>query len=160
LLSMGGLCGLVASKHASVAEPTKLRLVGMVGDPAGKPLVLGDYALPRRASPSQPSILVVCGTSMDAGKTHTAVSLIRGLAREVSHAGGIRLSGTATGRDTWAMLDAGSCAALDFVDAGYASTYLCSLEQILAVHHLLVAHAALAGAFWVVLEIADGLLQQ
>src|SRR5262245_51585387 len=119
LLSMGGLCGLVASKHANVADPTKLRLLGRVGDAAGQPLVLGDFALPRRVAPSQPKVLVVCGTSMDAGKTYTVVSLIRGLRRDVSRVASVKLTGTAAGRDTWAMLDAGSCAALDFVDAGF-----------------------------------------
>lgn len=160
LLSMGGLCGVVTSKHASVADPTKLRLLGMLGNAAGQPLVLGDFALPRRAAPSQPSVLVVCGTSMDAGKTHTVVSLIRGLRRDVSHVASVKLTGTVAGRDTWAMLDAGSCAALDFVDAGFASTYRCSLEQILGAYDLLIAHAAIADASWVVLEIADGLLQK
>jgi len=32
LLSMGGLCGLVESKHAKAAEPSKLRLLGALGD--------------------------------------------------------------------------------------------------------------------------------
>src|SRR2546425_5873769 len=32
LLSMGGLCGLVESKHDSVSEPSKLRIVGAIGD--------------------------------------------------------------------------------------------------------------------------------
>jgi hypothetical protein len=159
LLSMGGLCGLVRSKHASVAGPTKLRLLGMLGDAAGRPLMLGNFALPRRAPPFQPSVVVVCGSSMDAGKTHTVVSLIRGLRRDISHVASVKLTGTAAGRDTWAMLDAGSCAALDFVDAGFASTYLCTLQQLLGAFDLLITHAALAGAEWVVLEIADGLLQ-
>src|SRR5262245_60768698 len=38
LLSMGGLCGLVSSRHAGVQEPTKLALLGSVLDPAGQPL--------------------------------------------------------------------------------------------------------------------------
>src|SRR5262249_16381380 len=31
LLSMGGLCGLVESRHTSMAEPTKLRVLGAIG---------------------------------------------------------------------------------------------------------------------------------
>src|ERR1700716_3019829 len=38
LLSMGGLCGLVASKHDGVSEPTKLRILGAIGDQHRKPL--------------------------------------------------------------------------------------------------------------------------
>ena len=46
LLSMGGLCGLVQSKHATVAEPTKLRSLGAIGDTQGRALRLrfADYA--------------------------------------------------------------------------------------------------------------------
>src|SRR3984893_8238840 len=37
LLSVGGVCGHVASKHASVVEPSKLRLLGAIGDDHGNP---------------------------------------------------------------------------------------------------------------------------
>src|SRR5713101_322464 len=69
LLSMGGLCGLVESRHDSVSEPSKLRIIGAIGDETGKPVRLSDHALspvlsPRRAAPR---VIGVCGTSMDAG---------------------------------------------------------------------------------------------
>ena len=73
---------------------------------------------------------------------------------------GIKLTGTAAGRDTWAMLDAGACAALNFIDGGHPSTYLCTPAELLKLYSLLVAHAAALGANWVVVEIADGLFQQ
>ncbi len=160
LLSMGGLCGLVASKHAGVPEPSKLRLLGALGDADGRPLRLSDFALPPIGVPAQPRIAVVCGSSMDAGKTYTAMSLIRGLHRQGQRVAGVKLTGTAAGRDTWSMFDAGACAALDFIDGGYPSTYRCSPEQLLDLYDLLVAHAAAQGARWVVVEIADGLFQQ
>jgi hypothetical protein len=159
LLSMGGLCGLVESKHASVAEPSKLRILGALGDTNGRPLRLRDFSLPSAFSPVQPQVVVVCGTSMDAGKTHTAMSLIIGLRQLGERVAGIKLTGTATGRDTWSMLDAGASPALDFIDGGFPSTYLATLEDLLHLHHLLVAHATSLGAQWVVVEIADGLLQ-
>jgi hypothetical protein len=160
LLSMGGLCGLVESRHASIPESSKLRLLGAVTGAAGNKLTLRDFALPpATASTRGLSVIVVCGSSMDAGKTYTAASLIAGL-REVSdHVAGIKLTGTAAGRDTWSLLDAGACAALDFVDGGYPSTYLLGLPQMLELHALLLGQAAAAGAEWVVIEIADGLLQ-
>lgn len=43
LLSMGGLCGLVKSKHASVAEPTKICVLGAIGDADARPLWLNNY---------------------------------------------------------------------------------------------------------------------
>lgn len=159
LLSMGGLCGLVESKHAKAADPSKLRLLGSIGDGDRSPLNLRDYALAPLPTLSKPQILVVCGTSMDAGKTHTAMSIIVGLRKHGIPVAGIKLTGTATGKDTWNMLDAGACVALDFVDGGFPSTYLASLNELLNLYNLLISRAAAEGAAWVVVEIADGLLQ-
>ena len=161
LLSVGGLCGLVESKHDTVADPSRLRLVGALGDVNGLPLRLQDFALPAasRERRGQPRIAVVLGTAMDAGKTHTARSVILGLRRQGIRAAGVKLTGTAAGRDTFTMLDAGACVALDFVDGGLPSTYLCSLPELLSLYRLLVDHAAEQGATWVVVEIADGIIQ-
>src|SRR5258708_30919210 len=96
---------------------------------------------------------------MYAGKTHTVMCSIKGLRNQGYRVAGVKLTGSATGRDTWKMLDAGTCAALDFTDAGFPSTYLCTREQLLHLYHLLIGHARERGAEWVVVEIADGLLQ-
>jgi len=159
LLSMGGLCGLVASKHDGVSEPTKLRILGAIGDQHRNRLRSVNFALPSAESPGRIRVAVVCGTSMDAGKTHTVVCTIKGLRKQGFRVAGVKLTGSATGRDTWNMLDAGACVALDFTDGGWPSTYLCSREQLLHLYHLLIGHARERGAEWVVVEIADGLLQ-
>jgi hypothetical protein len=160
LLSMGGICGLVESKHARVPDPTRLRLLGAVGDGDRVPLRLRNFRLPPTGGLSAPRSIVVCGSSMDSGKTHTVMSLILGLQRSGARVVGVKLTGTATGKDTWNMLDAGACIALDFVDGGYPSTYLCSADELVSLYGLLVGHARAAAADWVVIEIADGLLQQ
>src|SRR3989475_630566 len=157
---MGGLCGLVESKHARAAEPSKLRLLGALGDINGSPLNLRDFALAPLPEAIHSNVVAVCGTSMDAGKTHTAMSLIRGLRKEGLPVAGIKLTGTATGKDTWNMLDAGACVALDFVDGGFPSTYLSTLEELVHLYDLLISRAAAAGASWAIVEIADGLLQR
>jgi hypothetical protein len=159
LLSMGGVCGLVESKHAKAADPSKLRLMGFIGGPDGRILHLSRFALAPKLSAIQPQIIVVCGTSMDAGKTHTALSLIRGLRQQSFRVAAIKLTGTATGKDTWNMRDAGAYVALDFVDGGLPSTYLCSTDELVALHRLLIAHAASQQPDYIVIEIADGLLQ-
>jgi hypothetical protein len=159
LLTMGGICGLVESKHAKAADPSKLRLIGFMGDRDRRILRLRQFALAPKSSAFQPHIVVVCGTSMDAGKTHTALSLIMGLRQKGLRVAAIKLTGTATGKDTWNMLDAGACVALDFVDGGLPSTYLCSAHELVALHQLLIAHAAAQEPEYVVVEIADGLLQ-
>ena len=101
LLSMGGLAGKVESKHAAVADPSTLTLLGDLCDSAGHPLRLSDYVV----NPLMPShsvrLVVVVGTSMDAGKTYTAMSLIRGLAQSgqarPGHAVRIRRTGHRAG---------------------------------------------------------------
>jgi hypothetical protein len=160
MLSMGGLCGIVESKHASLKEPTKLRLLGAIADETdGCRLRLRDFALVPGPAVVQPRIVVVCGTSMDAGKTYTTISIIKGLQQQGQRAAGIKLTGTAAGRDVWSMVDAGACVGLDFIDGGWPSTYLCSVDDLLTLHRLLIAGAAAQGADWAVIEIADGLLQ-
>ena len=96
---------------------------------------------------------------MDSGKTHTAMSLIVGLKRQGRRVAGLKLTGTACGRDTWSMADAGAGPVLNFVDGGYGSTYLVPPDQLLDLHRLLLGHATASDAEWVVVEIADGLLQ-
>ena len=137
LLSMGGLCGIATSKHASVAEPSKLRLLHTIGDATQEPLRLRNFAVPRTAQVRKPHVLVVCGTSMDSGKTYTAMSLIIGLRRQNCPVAGIKLTGTGAGRDTWTMRDAGACVALDFIDGGVASTFKHPLQELLKLHTLL-----------------------
>src|SRR2546426_3217252 len=51
LLSMGGVCGQVASKFDGMAEPSKLRQLGALGDAEGRPLRLREFGLPAPTSP-------------------------------------------------------------------------------------------------------------
>lgn len=162
LLSMGGMCGLVVSKHAECGDPTKLQLLGYIGDSSGSPLRLRQFAItptPRKGQPSV-RVVVVCGTSMDSGKTHAAMSIIAGIHKNGYRVAGAKLTGTASGRDRFKMLDAGACVALDFVDGGLPSTYLWDLEELINLHNLFVASAASHRAACLVVEIADGLLQK
>lgn len=46
LLSMSGVCGLVESQHTKAAEPSKMRLLGMIGDANRCPLWLRQFHLP------------------------------------------------------------------------------------------------------------------
>ncbi len=160
LLSMGGVCGQVKSRHDGVPEPSKLRTLGALGDAQGRALHLRDFGVKAEGGSRWPFVVVVCGSAMDSGKTHTAVNLILGLRRDQRRVASIKLTGTAAGRDVWKAMDSGASVALDFVDGGFPSTYLCSLVELLDLHHRLVFHAASRGADWVVIEIADGLLQR
>ena len=135
-------------------------MLGAIGDDHGRPLRLSEFAVAPTPALEHPRVIVVCGTSMEAGKTYTVASLIKGLRRQGHRVAGIKLTGTATGKDTWSMLDAGACVALDFVDGGYPSTYLSTLEELLNLYGLLINHAASRRVEWVVVEVADGVLQR
>src|SRR6266850_5140164 len=45
LLSMGGVCGMVKSRHADVSQPSRLRLLGAIGDTEGNALRLRHFKL-------------------------------------------------------------------------------------------------------------------
>jgi hypothetical protein len=152
----------VESKHDSVSDPSKLRIIGAIGDADGKPLRLSDYSLSPALSPRQaaPRVIGVCGTSMDAGKTYTARSLVLGLRQQGLRVAAIKLTGTAAGKDKFSMLDAGATPALDFVDAGHPSTYLCELKDLLRIYGVLVSQATAQRADCVIIELADGLVQR
>ncbi len=162
LLGPGGVCGIVRSRHSSQGVPTRLKIIGAIRDRLGHVLKLSDFGIQKYqpASLSIPRIVVVCGSSMRSGKTYAAMNLIRGLLRSSPRVAGIKLTGAADGRDSFRWIDAGAALALDFVDCGCASTYLSSLDELLAIRDVLFAQVRSAGMEWVIVELADGLLQR
>jgi hypothetical protein len=74
-----------------------------------------------------PAVLVI-GTSMNAGKTTTAITIIRRLRRRGLHVAGAKVTGVARYREILAMADAGADPVVDFVDAGLPST-ICPPEE-------------------------------
>ncbi|HEX4872783.1 MAG TPA: hypothetical protein VFV27_10745 [Nevskiaceae bacterium] len=159
LIAGGGLASREVARHAAMNAPTRLRPLGRLGDGQGRALNLADFALPPLPQPPPAvPVWVVCGTSMNAGKTHTAAMLIRGLRAGGRRVVACKLTGTGAGNDLWKMRDAGAERVLDFADAGYASTYRVPLPGLIAASLRLLDHAS-AGADAVVAEIADGLGQ-
>jgi hypothetical protein len=158
LAAAGGLIALVTEQHARMAEPTSLTPLARIGDAAGLPLRLARFRLAPPPTSRRIPTLAVVGTAMNAGKTTTCAALIRGLARSGVRVGAAKLTGTAAGGDTWAMRDAGARHALDFTDAGLASTYRVPIAEVEAAAGLLLDHLA-ASCEAAVVEVADGLLQ-
>jgi molybdopterin-guanine dinucleotide biosynthesis protein len=164
-----GLCDLVASggvaarmnhRHANAKAPTSIQPIGLLADINGQRINLKDTALPKLASLfPRPYTVGVVGTSMNAGKTTTAATLIRGMVNAGYKVGAAKVTGTGSGRDTWLMTDAGSKLTLDFTHAGFPSTYLVTPEGIDNIIETLVAHLSAAKVDAIVIEVADGLLQ-
>ncbi|TIM04375.1 MAG: molybdopterin-guanine dinucleotide biosynthesis protein B, partial [Mesorhizobium sp.] len=93
---------------------------------------------------------------MNAGKTLTATSLVRGFKRAGLKVAALKITGTGSGGDTWIVRDAGADIVLDFTDAGFATTYLAPVEMIEKGAFRLLNHAAENGCDVAVIEIADG----
>jgi hypothetical protein len=163
LLSVGGVCGSVASRHDGVRAPTRLRIVGLVGDGHGRPINVHDYAVEPGAAHStgKPAqVIVVVGASMSSGKTTVAGSLVRGLIRSGARVAAAKLTGTAAGKDTRFYHGCGASPVLDFVDGGYPSTYMLDLDELQALTSRLFSRLRASNPDYIVIEIADGIFQR
>lgn len=90
--------------------------------------------MPERAL--EAPIILIIGTSMDAGKTVTACAIVRVLKELEMRVAGAKLTGVGRYRDILAMREAGADFIVDFVDAGLPSTvvpvedYECALRLV------------------------------
>ncbi len=160
LAAAGGIAASVTQRHDKTRKPTRITPIGLLGNGGGAVMNLSDYALePRATAHALPTIAIV-GTAMNAGKTAVAASLVKGLQSAGIAVGAAKITGTGAGGDSWQMIDAGAIEALDFTDAGHATTYGLGPRQVLAIFGTLVGHLAERGAQIAVVEIADGLFQK
>ena len=149
-MTSAGLFGKVTSK--SVYCPTLMML-----DYVGHVLIDGSKlnmsacvaAVPARRFQT-PTVLVV-GTSMSAGKTTSARTIIRELKAAGLKVVAAKLTGAARYRDVLSMADAGADRIFDFVDAGLPST-VCPAEQYHAALSTLLSSMAAAEADVAVVE--------
>lgn len=159
LVAAGGIASRATAWHDKTTFPTAITPLGFISNDSGRVINIADFAVSPKPARSLPPAIVVFGTSMNAGKTTTAASLVRGLASGGYAVGAAKVTGTGAGNDLWAMIDAGACAALDFTDAGFATTYLAEIDAIVAGAQDLLTSLADSGAEIAVLEVADGLFQ-
>ena len=163
LVAGGGLASRVVSWHASISKgPTQITPIGLLGNARGERINLRDFGLGAVDPPREykPTAIAVVGTSMDSGKTQTAVYLVRGLIAAGLRVGYAKVTGTGASGDYWWLKDAGADPVLDFTDVGLASTYRASAEEVDGVLRSLVHHVASHGVDAMVLEVADGVLQR
>lgn len=162
LLNLGGVVGECLSWHPAVGPPFAVEVLGQVlhfphfGRREGTPASVGAGALAAADPPATlPPVVLVVGTSMDAGKTHCAAAVVHRLAREGRRVVGLKLTGVSLLRDVLLMRDAGARVVYDFTDAGFPST---TPETVVAAARLLLAHAARAEVDAIVAESGDGIL--
>jgi hypothetical protein len=165
LLSVGGVCGEVASQHASmVVDPTRLRILGLVSDRYGRPINQRTFGLPSHAAgerlESSAEVILVVGSSMNSGKTTTAGTLARALSRANFSVAAGKITGTAAGKDGRFFEACGAQPVLDFISAGYPSTYMLGLEELLGIYNSILGNLRAANPDYIILEIADGIFQR
>lgn len=160
LIAAGGLAGYVVGRHASMKAPTRLAPLGLLADARLVPLNLSRYRVPRALSGLRPRVTAVVGTSMNAGKTTAMACFINGLSNAGYRVGAAKITGTGAPKDLFEYIDAGAVCAVDFTDAGFATTFGATATEVEDIATSLVAHLAAQECDHVVVEIADGLLQQ
>lgn len=164
LVAAGGLAARALTQHGDMEEPTLLEPIGLLGDAAGvanlaryAPYTPAPFA--RRTERAVPTIAVL-GSSMNAGKSTTLASLVRGLTNAGLTVSAGKATGTGAGGDPTMFLDAGAVKVLDFTDFGVPSTFKMSYPQLKdllgSIHAELVADSPDV----VVIEIADGVYQE
>ena len=159
LAAAGGIAGHVQESHGRMKPATVIEILGAVCSRDGARLNLDQYAVTSQVHPVRVPVVAVCGTAMNAGKTHTAASLVRGMALAGHKVAAFKITGTGAGGDLWSFKDSGAHFIRDFTDAGFATTYRWPVADILAGMRRVIAELETAGAEVIVLELADGLLQ-
>lgn len=160
LVAGGGIASREINRHTRMLPPTQIMPIGLIGNAEGTRLNIADYRIDFRESTNDIKVILVVGTAMNAGKTFTAASVIRGLKENGSRVAGIKATGTGSGGDLWQMKDMGADVVLDFTDAGFASTYKAPDEAIERGVINLRDHAAQRKCAYAIVEIADGLQHQ
>lgn len=153
LMSIGGVCGQVATQQVSMDPPTTLRVVGAICGADGLPLNLRSFGLHARDAihvqgqcsclppfnpATKPAIVLVVGSSMNSGKTTTLGTLARALRHQGFRVAAAKVTGTAAGKDCRYFGSCGAKPVLDFIAAGYPSTYMLELEELLSIYSTLV----------------------
>jgi hypothetical protein len=141
-LTSGGLLGRCTS--ASLPPPRMASVRYRAHAARGEsPLAMTDFVPASPARRLEAPIVLIIGTSMDAGKTVAAKAIVRVLKRAGLTVAAAKLTGVARYRDILATSDAGADYVADFVDAGLPSTVVPPerYEQALASLLSLIAHS-------------------
>lgn len=150
-LTRAGLVGRVVS--AAPAVRSSLVPLAYLGHTVrgGRHVRMRDEAVLPAPVPLDAPVIVLIGTSMSAGKTTSAIAIIRRLRRLGLRVAATKVTGVARYRDVLAMGDAGASPALDFVDVGLPST-ICPPDEYRPALAGLVSRLASAAPEVVVVE--------
>ncbi len=163
MVAAGGIAATYASKNARVKNPTRIMPIGILCDKDREIVNIKRGALSNVKVPKasvKPHVIAVVGSGMNAGKTTVAASIIYSLSKENLRVAALKITGTGAGGDMWQYQDAGAVVAYDFTDAGYPTSFKTSHEELKAIMNLLCNAARAKKPDVIVIEVADGLLQE
>ena len=166
ILGAGGAVGVLKSKHDNFKHipATQVRLIGYAVDEEGKTINTVHRASKEIVFngkiPNSAKVILSIGSSMDSGKTTAAAYLARGLKTTGKNVAFIKLTGTCYTKDMDLVFDCGADATVDFTDAGFPSTYMCEKQELLNLYQTLLHKLEPSKPDFIVMEIADGLLQR
>ncbi|KAA3643841.1 MAG: hypothetical protein DWQ07_17145 [Chloroflexi bacterium] len=164
LLARSGMIGQMLTKNALIKDPTRVKILGYVCNQDGE--VINTQSFPRIAPHTRvkktprAGMILVCGTSMNSGKSVAATACCRVLTSKGYAVRASKVTGTASLKDILSMNDAGAHPYTDFTYLGYPSTYLLPKEDLLSIFNRLdLKYANNPRNYWVV-EFADGIIQR
>lgn len=167
LFNGGGTIGTVLTRNTTMAEATKIEVLAFFQDAQGKIINTLDYGLPTPSrllnrKQEDKTLIVITGSSMNAGKSHTAKMIIYGLTQAGKHVVAGKITGTAAKKDILLMQAAGAKTITDFTSFGFPSTYKISEDQLTTLFWRMYTHlnAQCPKGGYIILEIADGVLEE
>lgn len=165
ILGQGGVVGEMKSIHHKFEKgATTLELIGYAVTPQNqvintKYFNASEIRFSEHNNSNIPIVLSV-GGSMDSGKTTTAGYLCRGLKNAGKKSCFFKLTGTVFSKDIDFVYDCGAIHIADFSTFGFPSTYMCETSELLNLYQKLLNDAVSHNPDYIVIEIADGLLQR
>ncbi len=164
LLARSGMIGIVKNKNALIKDPTRVKIFGYICHEDGRVLNTCDFPLIKANHLTKKTprarLILVCGTSMNSGKSMAATACCWALSTMGHVVRASKVTGTASLKDILRMNDAGASPYADFTHLGYPSTYLLEEREVLHIFHQLdLKFANNPKNYWVV-EIADGIIQR
>ena len=162
LVAGGGLASKMRHKSPKVKPATEIQPIGLIGNEKGEVINVANHTILDKHHHKNLDIplFLVAGSSMNAGKTTTVANIIKGLVADGYQVGAAKVTGTGSGGDLWHFIDAGVKTAIDFTDAGYVSTYRVEMSKLITAFQDMVMHLQAQAVDVIVIEVADGLLQQ
>ena len=164
LLARSGVIGRISSKNSSTKDPTRVKVLGYVCHADESVVNTRNFSLvtptQTEKKSSRSRLVLVVGTSMNCGKSTSAVACCWALTTMGYDVRASKITGTASLKDILYMQDAGAKIVNDFTHFGLPSTYMLDESDVLRIFNDLdMKYANKAKNYWVV-EIADGLLQR